>query len=357
MNCIDGGSASNYVAVSVERLLKASQQRGDGLHEQLTQEHDTVYCHKNCVSTYTSKTHIKRYLSKTSNSESEPSRKRNRRSEATFSFREHCLICGERCISEHDGKNPGRWRRVVQCRTAGGGSKLKSFKDTILETCDQRDDEWSQEVKLRIQGAVSDLHAADAQYHKDCMSTFRGHRNVQATLNVDTDKVDIDEALELVVDDLQSEPSRIWNSLEVDDLYSSYKGMLLSQRQLVKSLSDRFGQDLLILSGICVASILVFKNKTAGHLKLVANDDDDDVDLALVKVAKKIVKELKQLMHDQRKYDTRITLQDAISASSPTLLSLMSIISPKLDSTLSAAMIGNIVTNVVSSDCAGNSRA
>ena len=38
--------------------------------------------------------------------------------------------------------------------------------------CDQRGDEWAHQIRLRIQRAVSDLHAADAQYHKECMAKF-----------------------------------------------------------------------------------------------------------------------------------------------------------------------------------------
>ena len=83
----------------------------------------------------------------------------------------------------------------------------------------------------------------------------------------------------------------------------------------------------------------MFKSKAAGHLKIVSNGDD--VDIAL-RVASKIVTKSKQLKRDQTKYVTSITLQDGISASS-----LMSTISSKLDSTLSAAMIGNIVTSAV----------
>ena len=71
-----------------------------------------------------------------------------------------------------DFKNPNRWRRVIQCRMADCGPTQNLFKDAVLETCDQRDDEWAHKVNLRIGGAVSDLHAADAQYHKDYMAKF-----------------------------------------------------------------------------------------------------------------------------------------------------------------------------------------
>ena len=93
----------------------------------------------------------------------------------------------------------------------------------------------------------------------------------------------------MIADDLQHESSRIWNSVEV--LYVSYNGASLSRRQLVNFLTDRFGEELLILSGNGVTSIFVFKNKAAGHLKIVSNDNDDDVDIALRRKASQIVAE------------------------------------------------------------------
>lgn len=59
-------------------------------------------------------------------------------------------------------KNPIRWHRVIQCRIADCSSKRKSFREAILETYDLRNDELSHQVRLRIQGAVSDVQTADA---------------------------------------------------------------------------------------------------------------------------------------------------------------------------------------------------
>ena len=38
-----------------------------------------------------------------------------------------------------------------------------------MRKCVEKNDEWGNEVCIRIQGALSDLHAADAQYHRDCL--------------------------------------------------------------------------------------------------------------------------------------------------------------------------------------------
>ena len=66
---------------------------------------------------------------------------------------------------------------------------------------------------------------------------------------------------------------------------------LIVSSPVSKLLNRSFGEDLLILSGNGVASIFVFKNKAAGHLKIMSNDNDDDVDIALRRKAKTIVAE------------------------------------------------------------------
>lgn len=112
----------------------------------------------------------------------------------------------------------------------------------------------------------------------------------------------------------QKDPTHTWSFVELHDLCVSYNGV--SRRNLLK-LVYRFGPDLLVLSSVCVASIIVFNSKAAGHLKLVGNGDEDDVDIAFMDVAKKVITESRQLKHDQTKYDIRISLQDAIAFSVP----------------------------------------
>ena len=350
MNCSD--SEAPLTVAGPDRLnsiVAASKRRGDGLHASLTSTlQDTsrsLFVHRNCASTYTSKTHIKRFLQKQRKLSEEPDVKRSRRSTVTpFKFKEHCLICGEQCSSEPDSKNPERWRRVVQCRTADRGHNQDTLKDVILKACDARNDEWAQQVLIRVEGAVSDLHAADAQYHKDCMSTFRGPRNIHFASHKPVQVED--EAFNGVIHDLNEDRTRIWNSIELHEQYIAHGGESLTRRNLMSKLSQHFGHDILVLSGAGVASILSFRSKSSSILKLVANDEDDD-DAAVSKVAKLIVAETKTLKHDKSKYQTRVSLENSLDDASQTLLHLLSLLSTKLDSTLPAAMIGNIVTSIV----------
>ncbi|KAG0712797.1 hypothetical protein GWK47_017681 [Chionoecetes opilio] len=164
----------NCGSVRIETVRKCSVRRGDGLANKLVPGVETIRCHKSCVSTYTSEHHIQRYLFRQqATSTEEVPLKKSRRSGDTLIFREHCLFCGERCLPA-DPRNPSRWRTVIQCRT------VDFFKQNILHKCDLRNDQLADNVRVRVNGALSDLHAADAQYHEDCYKTFTNHRNVSA---------------------------------------------------------------------------------------------------------------------------------------------------------------------------------
>jgi len=82
-----------------------------------------------------------------------------------------------------DERHLDRWCRVVLCQTVHPGAEAKPFKDSILETCDMRNDDIARQVKLRVLGAVSDLPAADVRDHKDCWDNFMAPRSVRSAAN------------------------------------------------------------------------------------------------------------------------------------------------------------------------------
>ena len=99
-----------------------------------------------------------------------PAPKRAKRSEISkFNFQQHCIYCGEECLVKKDPKNPSRWRPAYICTQIVRTGQKQSLKQEILEKCDERNDEWASQVRVRVCGAVSDLHAADARYHKSCL--------------------------------------------------------------------------------------------------------------------------------------------------------------------------------------------
>ena len=151
--CIICESSKPQLMVSsrVASFRDASYQRGDGFSERLDEDVESFTCHKNCISTYCSKEHIKRHLRKRKSEETfagpSTSPKRLRRT-VEFSFFKHCLFCGEECIVERSEKNPSRWRKSYLCRTADRNGKI-SWKMQILEHAKKRDDKWGNDVAFR----------------------------------------------------------------------------------------------------------------------------------------------------------------------------------------------------------------
>ena len=81
------------------------------------------------------------------------------------------FYCGEDCSVTKDPNNPNRDKKTVLCRTAERQGK-QTFKESILQVCQSRNDEWAIKVEVRVSGVVSDLHAANARYHDACRKTF-----------------------------------------------------------------------------------------------------------------------------------------------------------------------------------------
>ncbi len=108
---------------------------------------------RSCVLTYTSKLKINRYLQKCHPCLSEtPPQKRTQRSLVIM----NSAFSGHICIKEQNSKNPGRWRPVSRCRAIHSGPGDKTLRDTILQMCHERNDQWAKNVELRVLGAVSD---------------------------------------------------------------------------------------------------------------------------------------------------------------------------------------------------------
>ena len=183
--CKVQGPHQTFRVQGIHTLIQRSRERGDNdiqvkLQSILDSQGDesTLNCHKTCYCVYTSKTNVDRHIAKkrkndSSTSECQPQEVRVRRSQLpTFQFNKHCLICGKDCVPK-DVRHPARWERVIQCETSDRPGHTP-FKDVLLDVCEQRNDDWGRAVEIRIKGALTDLPAADAQYHKKCYE-FHNH--------------------------------------------------------------------------------------------------------------------------------------------------------------------------------------
>ena len=338
--CGQGGDVIQSKRIGAIR--RASEERGDNLIRRIEDSNDLILCHKNCISTYCSKEHITRHLKRqtlANSSSCDPRPKRLRCNENKFDFKENCIFCGKACVVQRDKRNPSRWREAYLCRTADRRGK-ESFKSAILRHVQQRNDTWSVDVAMRVNSALSDLHAADGRYHKDCHSRFFTNKSN------DCQNDDNDEALQKLVSEMIGDKSKIWNSIDCYKKYQELGGSIIQRRNLAHILSSTI-PDILVLSAEGVASVLVFRGKAATILRLVEDNNDDNDVFAIKTVASMIRKECKSLNMDIRNYSTDISIDSAMSQVSTSLASLLMQISDKLDGTQTAALIGSIITAVI----------
>ena len=169
--CKGKGEYKIFKSRGIEILIQRSKTKADGFHIQLeallneSGEDVSINVHKSCYSTYISKEKLTKHLTlKRKHSSDNLNVRISRLQVPDFAFKLQCLICGKVCLPK-DTKHPDRWDRVIQCETKDRPG-LPTFKDVLLDICEQRHDEWGRQVEIRIKGALTDLPAADAQDHK-----------------------------------------------------------------------------------------------------------------------------------------------------------------------------------------------
>ena len=198
-------------------------------------------------------------------------------------------------------------------------------------------------MRVRVEGAVSDLHAADARYHVNCMTSFMSPKSVSAAINNSQEEEKADPAFDSVIDEMSKDRSRMWNSVELFHQYQQFGGKVLVQRSLVQKINGHFKEDVVVLSSPGLASLIVFIKNASTVVNLASDKEEDQQDILLEKLAKIICNEVKQIATDRSRYDIRITKESI----RPTVMDLLSALSANLKYTLPALLIGNIITNVL----------
>ena len=156
-----------------------------------------------------------------------------------------------------------------------------------------------------------------------------------------------DTSFQAVIKVLDEDRSQIWNSVDIYALYIENGGSDLSRRLLVTQLVEHFSGSLLALSSPGIATILAFQSGAAKALHIVPDQEDDDTDFAIGKLKRKICQEVNHINFDRNSYKSHLDYDTALECTSNTVMNVLSSLSPKLDNTLSAVLIANIITSVL----------
>lgn len=354
-------SRSQPDGARLRNIIDASIRYGDLLHVTLQEKLDSnentqVYYHRHCISTYLT------CAPSTSQSVDVqcPPHKRIRRSDIpVFKFREHCLYCGKICEVEKDYKHPKRWvpaylvKEVDKNELDEMGKPVKA-KDKIIAQCKVRADQWGEVVKARVMGSLSDLHASDARYHKDCLSRFSSNRNAPFDSNESHGDC-IDETPQLagvkqLIAEMRSDQTKIWDSAGLQERFVDIVGSPIKRVELVRMLSES-ADDLVILSAIGYRKIVMFRDNARATLKVTKADaEEEDIDSALDVISKAIKTEVVNIQCEKDTYKRGISKSVASDSVSPTLQVLLQKLTPKLDTdSLTSILVGNMVTSVMRS--------
>ena len=234
------------------------------------------------------------------------------------------------------------------CRSIWKDHGSKNYKEYLLEKCISRSDYWADEVRGRIESAVSDLHAADARYHRYCMSAFMNGRFLSESSNNQSTLQREDKALHHIIKTLHSDRSVIWNSVELFELYRENNGRSLTRYDLIKELKQHFGDDLVVLTSQGYASIITFHKNAVHMLKIFKDEDESDhIDKSISILSKQFVQECNSISCDKSSFQVHIDADITAEHASDTLLKLLAALSKRLDRTLPALLIANIITSVL----------
>ena len=146
---------------------------------------------------------------------------------------------------------------------------------------------------------------------------------------------------------VNSDRSKVWNSLDVEAIYRDNGGFIMSRRSLVEKVVQHFGGEIISLYSPGMATLLVFRKYILANLKLVNDDENDDMDECVRKVGKQIMKESKEMKRDFKSYCKHINREMTSESASETLTKLLSAVTPKFQNSLQSIMVGNLVCSVV----------
>ena len=146
---------------------------------------------------------------------------------------------------------------------------------------------------------------------------------------------------------MDANKDRMWNSIELHERYIELGGGDTSRGFrciLLNSVSDQLHSELLVLSSHGVASILVFRTSALAQIRIV-DDVDDCFGPSIFCLAS--AKRNDFPVQDHKANNTRLSREEIVNDCRPILMALLAAINPRLDYTLPAAMIGQIVTSIV----------
>ncbi|KAK7111652.1 hypothetical protein V1264_011253 [Littorina saxatilis] len=217
-----------------------------------------------------------------------------------FDFASCCFFCGTR-VNLSKTRGPDEAYRV----------RTLSLQTEILKKCDERNDEWADIVKGKLEFA-RDLHAADAVYHITCNCNFRAFGlsipkryndkpGAYALTNApsrsvgrppDTEKLEVFEKTAEYLINHDDEQITIGELVQKMQEFSG--GVGYTTKWMKEKLLERFGENIIIANILGKSNVVTFRTTAKSILHDFYNspktNDDESEKLKLVKAAAALIK-------------------------------------------------------------------
>ena len=181
-----------------------------------------------------------------------------------------------------------------------------------------------------LAGIPNDVVASDGRYHKDCKRDF-----FLKFKDLNDREEERDVYLLEVINTVKADRSRIWNSVELYNLY----------RTFIKNMLNYFDGVLVSFHARGYAKLQCFNDHAIGVLKMAKEGDASDD--GIENLGRAINAECKEIKIDTDTYDTHIDLEKSMEPTSSTLERLLECVSSKFSNSLYSALIGNIIISIV----------
>ena len=326
--CQEELSSSNQVTVGEKghaSLIQASSQRDDGLASQLLCKVPPFGIHITCRKDYTRVSSIETYKRKRAqsacdNTEGNAGPSRLRSSVLSFDIKYDCFYCTNN--AQNNSKLPkGRQNKSSDVATI-------EYLCNVLERCDELNDAWSNDVKLRIQN-VGDLVAAEAKYHRTCGQLFALGRQLgsddcqgQTGRPMNSQKA---LAFEQLCRHIDTSDECQYSFTELCELYQGYLGDEdeYSSPHLNRKLKDHYGNDVTITVSLGKPSIYSFRDTEHNTLraKWEANRQVPSDNISIVEMAASIIRnDIRTMPFDCSEYPRMDDFSDCANSTVPETL-------------------------------------
>ena len=212
---------------------------------------------------------------------------------------------------------------------------------------------WADEVRGRVVGSISDLHAAEARYYRDCMCRLFAKRlsttAQEGQSQTSNSYYQPDMALKHLITMLSSDKKRVWSSVELCQEYHHHGGIDLTQSQLVENLCSHFDGDLLLISSPGCANDVAFQCHAAVSLKMYKYQEYY-LENSIRHVAKKVILSMTAVLMNKPMVVQASTEHRRTASPQVSIRYCSESIGIDIDEARqypSAMLIGNIITSVV----------